>query len=1006
MKKILFKLCYVTLFLSLLLVPLSLSALAAEGDPPGAAASGSTTPGTGGATDSGGSSGSGGTTNTPILAGISLSAPSKTVECTGETAQKNLLISPTFIPGDFVPSSGQLEWQILSSEPGDDVVTITPNDTTHTCTVTGLKPGKVVIRATVGDYHADWAVEVSGAVLSESEIEVTVNTNKYLTVAFYGRARDVSASSWEWRVEDRTKARVNATGGAVTGVAVGETNVICSYGAYSATCKVTVKSAAARTLTASLDKERRLDFSTILSDLKVEDTTYLTSISVPPSQGTLYNGYVSEPDTGHGVASSDMYYFDGDLTKNQVSNITFIPKPDFSGDAVINYIAVSNSTGGQTPGEIRITVTKPDDVSFTSEHGEAIHFQAEAFSLYTQQAFGRPISSVTFSAPDTKYGYLYYNYTSGQVYESNVPSDRQYYRTSNPSIDNVAFVPTDGYEGTFTMTYRGVDTTGYSFNGTIRITVGSSGADNEGNLSYRVVPGKRVYFRVEDFNDASRDATDSRLDYIRFASLPSSDQGTLYCDDTKVTTSTSYYRTGRTRPIDEICFVAADNLTGTVSIPFTGTANDGTTFDGTVKITATDNATDIFYTTRPGRRVDFDMGDFNDASYGETGRRLDYVRFTSLPASSKGVLYYDTDVKVSTSNAYYRSGSSSTRLLEDVSFVPKNGYTGPVTIPYVGYDTSHEKFEGMVTITVSESGTTPGVTDTTSSGTTSYYTDGQPITLRGTDFSYACQGLLAAPLSTVQITPPPSSAGKLYTSYTSPTVNRVLTPGRACDLLTLSQVVFVPKADYSGTLRLYYTGTDQQGNTCGNTFTIHVSPPSYSNYFYDMDGSSWAVPAVDFLYRNQITRGTSASAFSPLAPMKRGDFVLMLYRAFSLPFAGSESFPDVPETYHYAEAVAAAKTLGIVSGYSDGNFHPADAITRQDAAVMLYRCMRWQNRTTPGSANDLAKFTDRNQVSAFAVEAMGALVRDGVFTGNGNQLLPRSALNRAQMAAILYRALT
>ncbi len=1011
MKKILFSLCYLTLFLSLVLTPLSLSAVAAEGDGGASGSSGSS-----GAGNSGSSSSSSGGSTTPsaAVAGITLSAPSHTVEHTGTAAQKNLLITPTFIPGDFVPGDGQLKWNILSSEPeGAEVVTLTPNPVTHDLTVTGVSPGKAVIRASVGDYHADWAVEVSGVTLSKSTLEVTVNTSAYLTASLYGRARDIASSNWEWRTDDRSIVRVNAASGAITGVSEGNSTTITYFsGAYSASCEVTVLSAAVTVIEHHMSG-RRMDFTEILSKLR-GDNTYLTSISVSPAQGTLYNGYVSEADTGPGVASTELYYFDGNSTHNQVRDITFIPKADFSGTAVINFAGYVASSGVQSTGEIRVTVDRPAEITYSSEHGEAIHFRAENFSQYSELTTGRSVSWVNFSAPAAKYGYLYYNYSSGEVYESNVSADTRYYRTSNPSIDNISFIPADGYEGTFTMTYRGGDTAGLTFSGTIRITVGSDGSEGSGALTYRVAPGKQVFLRNADFSDASYDAVgSSSLSYIQITALPSSNEGVLWYDgDARVSTAVSYYRTGSDRRrLDDISFAAAEDFTGTVSVPFTGTTASGVTFDGTIKFIVSDHSNSpLSYTGEPGERIYFDVSDFSDASYDETDRQLSYVRFTSLPSSRRGVLYYGRSTKVSTSNSFYRAGDN--RLLEDVSFVADDDFTGSLSIPFTGYNTYGERFTGEVDITISRGGSASGASGVSgvsggTAGMISYYSTGGAVNLRSYDFTSACQNLLPAPLSKVRITPPDSSQGKLYLDYASPSRNTPLRPGQECSVASLSQVTFLPKAGYGGTVSLYYVGTDQRGNNCGSTFQIQVSPYPYSLYFSDMASSAYAAQAVDFLRTYGITYGTGTNTFDPMGQMKRGDFVLMLSRAFSFPGAGTWSFSDVPESYHYAAAIASAKALGIISGYADGTFHPAEAITRQDAGVMLYNCLRRQNGLLAGSANDLAHFPDRGRVAASAVEAMGALVREGVFTGDASgNLNPTSVLNRAQMAAILHRALT
>ena len=102
--------------------------------------------------------------------------------------------------------------------------------------------------------------------------------------------------------------------------------------------------------------------------------------------------------------------------------------------------------------------------------------------------------------------------------------------------------------------------------------------------------------------------------------------------------------------------------------------------------------------------------------------------------------------------------------------------------------------------------------------------------------------------------------------------------------------------------------------------------------------------------------------------------------------AGTASFADVPADKYYAAAVAGARSLGIVSGSATDNFYPEDGITRQDAALYLYRALRRAAGISPGAASDLASFRDASDVSSYAVEAMGALVRLGVFDGAGENL--------------------
>ena len=174
-----------------------------------------------------------------------------------------------------------------------------------------------------------------------------------------------------------------------------------------------------------------------------------------------------------------------------------------------------------------------------------------------------------------------------------------------------------------------------------------------------------------------------------------------------------------------------------------------------------------------------------------------------------------------------------------------------------------------------------------------------------------------------------------------------------------------------------------------------------------MERSSWAVPAVDFLRTYQVVSGVTATQYAPSANMRRGDFILMLSRAYGFPSAGNGSFSDVPQDSYYAAAIASARMMGIAEGDASGLFHPNNPISRQDAAVMLYRCMKQNGQNLNGTESSLFGFADSGSIASYAVEAMAALVRFGVFQGDDHGLLrPTAYLTRAEMATILYKAVT
>jgi hypothetical protein len=132
----------------------------------------------------------------------------------------------------------------------------------------------------------------------------------------------------------------------------------------------------------------------------------------------------------------------------------------------------------------------------------------------------------------------------------------------------------------------------------------------------------------------------------------------------------------------------------------------------------------------------------------------------------------------------------------------------------------------------------------------------------------------------------------------------------------------------------------------------------------------------------------------------------MLVRAFQFESSETTSFPDVPKNSYYAQSVATAKALGIVTG-SNGKFLPNNKLTRQEAMTMLYRALQVTGRTMTSSPSTLSAFTDGDKVSYYARDAVSAMVQLGVVQGYPSGALgPRDTITRAAMAVILHRILT
>lgn len=111
------------------------------------------------------------------------------------------------------------------------------------------------------------------------------------------------------------------------------------------------------------------------------------------------------------------------------------------------------------------------------------------------------------------------------------------------------------------------------------------------------------------------------------------------------------------------------------------------------------------------------------------------------------------------------------------------------------------------------------------------------------------------------------------------------------------------------------------------------------NYPYsDVAEDAWYADAVAYCQSNGLMSGISQSVFAPDEPASRAMLVAALYRQAGSPNVESvHQFTDQTEDAWYANAVNWAIANGFVSGYSDGRFGGDDPVTREQLVAILWR---------------------------------------------------------------------
>ena len=118
-------------------------------------------------------------------------------------------------------------------------------------------------------------------------------------------------------------------------------------------------------------------------------------------------------------------------------------------------------------------------------------------------------------------------------------------------------------------------------------------------------------------------------------------------------------------------------------------------------------------------------------------------------------------------------------------------------------------------------------------------------------------------------------------------------------------------------------------------------PKTNTMPFTDVNAGSYYYDAVLWAVENGITKGTSDTTFSPNMTCSRAQIVAFLWRSEKSPAAGTANpFADVKSTAYYAGAVLWAVREDITKGTTSTTFSPDADCTRAQIVTFLWRCKK------------------------------------------------------------------
>ena len=171
--------------------------------------------------------------------------------------------------------------------------------------------------------------------------------------------------------------------------------------------------------------------------------------------------------------------------------------------------------------------------------------------------------------------------------------------------------------------------------------------------------------------------------------------------------------------------------------------------------------------------------------------------------------------------------------------------------------------------------------------------------------------------------------------------------------------------------------------------------------FRDYDRTAWYAEAVSAAVDNGLLYGKSATVIDPNGDMTRAEMAAIINRSFGCYKAADISqYKDVSKSKWYYKDVALAVQMGTYNGRSSSAMAPDAPISRQEAMTVVARALELDYDSY--SKTDLSTFSDRSEISNWALPYVRAMVGAGYIHGRGKILAPLDNITRAEFAQIFY----
>jgi hypothetical protein len=383
-------------------------------------------------------------------------------------------------------------------------------------------------------------------------------------------------------------------------------------------------------------------------------------------------------------------------------------------------------------------------------------------------------------------------------------------------------------------------------------------------------------------------------------------------------------------------------------------------------ITVTDNKDGTYSATLPNATVNYTFTvDVVDDNYqGSQAFTVNVTRYVAATTSSS------TSNKTTTTNVGSETGDVANAQVGEtdtaVTVTTTTDDEGTVT-------TTTEKSDGSTTVVEEKTDGTVTTTDTTAEGAVKVVEKTTDGTVTTTDT--AVNGVEAV---TVEV---PGEQVKATVTIPETVESAVVTIPVSGEL-TAGMVAM--DADTGEIIML--SALTEDGLTLKLDGSANIVIVDNSKDFDDVPDDNWASNGVAYATAHNLFNGKSEETFDPDGDMTRTMLMTVLARFEGLDTTAGSTWDEVGMNW------------AVERGITDGS-NPDGSITREQLATMLYRYAG-----SPAVTGEVTGFSDAENISSYAADAMAWAVQVGILTGNTRgELNPTATATRGQVATMMMR---